>query len=145
MYFNNKAKFEDSRREKLAVSLKTAKDSLSVVQQNFNEANYFSLENNTNAKEYFLNKDIDALLIKIRDDIYKQNINPNGNPLARYSPMDGRPFTINKIKVLNNRWIIADFSNGVVWGEAFIKYFVNENGSIDYEVAETLLHANTVR
>jgi hypothetical protein len=40
---------------------------------------------------------------------------------------------------LNHRWIIADFSDGEIWGEVLLKYFVNEDETISFEVNQSLL------
>ena len=54
--------------------------------------------------------------------------------------IDGKKFIINKVKILNHRWIIVDFSNGELWGEALLKYFVNDDESISFETNQSLLY-----
>jgi hypothetical protein len=44
------------------------------------------------------------------------------------------------VKILNHRWIIADYSDGEIWGEVLLKYFVNEDESISFEVNQSLLY-----
>jgi hypothetical protein len=68
------------------------------------------------------------------------NDNPNGNPYAGQEKLGANKFIINKIKVLNQRWIIADFSDGEYWGEVLLKYFVNEDKSISFEVNQSLVY-----
>jgi hypothetical protein len=143
MYFTNKQKYEDARIENMQAKVKTAQDSLKATTMLIDDSNYFSLEHNTNASQYFAGKDLAKLSIEIRDAIFKGNTNPNGNPLAQYPPAEGRPFTINKFKILNNRWIIADFTNGMQWGEVIIKYFVEDNGTITFENGLTTLYPFT--
>ncbi|MXN92423.1 hypothetical protein GR160_14435 [Flavobacterium sp. Sd200] len=143
MYFTNKQKYEDKRIADMQHKVKTVQDSLKANAALIDEADYFSLEHNSNAVQYFAGTDIKKLNIAIRDAVYKQNSNPNGNPLAQYPPAEGRAFTINKFKVLNNRWIIADFTNGMQWGEVIIKYFVESDGSITFENGLTNLHPFT--
>lgn len=140
MFFSSKQKFEDSRIEKMEAQVKSAKDTIAAEKEKMATDNYFSLENNDNAKAYFEGQDTGAIAIKVRDEIYKQNINPAGNPLIGYPAMDGRPFTIAKIKILNHRWVIADFSNGLRWGEVLLRYFVEEDGSISFEKGDVLLY-----
>lgn len=140
MFFSSKQKFEDSRIEKMEAQVKSAKDTIAAEKEKMATDNYFSLENNDNAKAYFEGQDTNAIAIKVRDEIYKQNINPAGNPLIGYPAMDGRPFTIAKIKILNHRWVIADFSNGLRWGEVLLRYFVEEDGSISFEKGDVLLY-----
>ena len=54
--------------------------------------------------------------------------------------MEG-PVKINKIKVLNHRWIIADFSDGKHWGELFIRYELKKDLGIDFTLVDHLLYA----
>lgn len=141
MFFTNKQKYEDKRIEKMEANVKVAKDSMAVEKEKMTAENYFSLENNDNAKGYFEGQDTNAIAIKVRDAIFKLNVNPAGNMLTGYPPMDGnKPFAIAKIKILNHRWVIADFTNGLRWGEVLIKYFVEEDGSISLEKGETVLY-----
>ena len=44
------------------------------------------------------------------------------------------------MKIINHRWIIADYSNGELWGEVLIKYFINEDQSISFETIESYLY-----
>lgn len=140
MYFTNKEKYETERIKGMETNVQAVKDSLKAEKVKMADENYFSLENNDNAKGYFAGQDIDAIKIKVRDALYKQNTNPKGNPLAGYPPMDGRPFTIAKIKVLNHRWVICDFYNGLRWGEVLLKYFIEEDGSVSFERVESTLY-----
>ncbi|OYQ43819.1 hypothetical protein CHU92_02935 [Flavobacterium cyanobacteriorum] len=144
VYFDNKAKFNQSQLAKAEKNDKAASDSIRYFKQVLEEANYFSLENNDNAAEYFAGQDIAALSEKVRAGIDKYNQNKNGNPLVEYPAIGGVPFLINKIKILNHRWIIADFSNGKAWGEVLIKYFVDSNGQVTYEPLQTILYSDTV-
>lgn len=140
MYFTNKQKFEDTRIAKMETAVNASRDSIKAEKAKLADQDYFSLENNINAKDYFQGQDIPALAIKVRDGIYAQNVNPQGNPLIGYPSMDGRPFTVSKIKVLNHRWVIVDFTNGMRWGEALIRYFVEDDGTITYEKGDTTLY-----
>jgi hypothetical protein len=144
MYFTNKTKYESTTAEKMSSSIKVLKDSLAAANAKAGDANYFTLENNDNAIDYYEKYTVSDLSKKIREGISDLNANPKGNPLTKYEPLNGEKFLINKVQILNHRWIIADFSNGHTWGEVLIKYFVNEDGTIDYQTIETLLHSNTV-
>ena len=144
MYFTNKEKYDTEKIENLDARVASLKDSLTITNDNLQRADYFSFSQNLNARNYFRNQNVDELEIKVRDGIYEKNKNPEGNPLVQYPPMDNKPFKINKIKVINNRWIIADYTNGKLWGEVLIKYFVEDNGDITYETIETLLHMNSM-
>ena len=68
------------------------------------------------------------------------NNNPKGHPYIDQPQIGAQKFIINKAKVLNHRWIIADFSDGEYWGEALIKYFLNDDGSVSFENIQTILY-----
>ena len=144
MYFTNKQKFEQTRTENLSDSVKAYKDSLATEKEKVYDANYFSLEYNNNARDYFRNYNVEDIAIKVRDGIYALNKPETGNSLVPYPPMNGKPFFINSLKVLNNRWVIADFSDGTMSGELIIKYFVDDKANVTFETAETILYANTM-
>jgi hypothetical protein len=57
-----------------------------------------------------------------------------------YEGMNG-DFKINKIKLLNHRWIIADFSDGKFWGELLLNYEVREDLGVDFTLVNHLLYA----
>lgn len=143
MYFSGKEKFQSERADKLQSEVKGIRDTLALATSQLDKANYFAFENNENALDYFAGKDVEQIAIKVRDAIYAQNAKPGGNSLVGY-PQMGEPFTINNYKILNHRWVIVDFSNGTIKGETILKYFVDDNGEISFETAETLLYTNTV-
>jgi hypothetical protein len=109
-------------------------------------AKYFSLERNENAQNYF-NPDnatktiqIEKLIPVVTEKLMDLNVNPKGNPYIGQDQIGANKFIINKVKILNHRWIIADFSDGEYWGEALIKYFVNEDETISFETFQSLLY-----
>ncbi|PTT04360.1 hypothetical protein DBR27_09520, partial [Flavobacterium sp. HMWF030] len=61
-------------------------------------------------------------------------------PYTGQDKIDGKKFIINKVKLLNHRWIIADYSNGDLWGEVLLKYFVDNDDNITFEVNQTWLY-----
>jgi hypothetical protein len=144
MYFTNKNKYDSGRIVKMQKTLDERRDSIKAVNAKMEDASYFSLENNDNAMEYFAGQDVNAIAVKVREGIDKLNQNKGGNPLVQYPSINGVPFIINKVRLLNHRWIIADFSAGSVWGEVLIKYFVDSDGTISYEPLQTLIYSDTV-
>jgi len=142
-WFTKDQAFEKERYEKLDKKLN---DSITVLNNNLFDANYFSLETNDNAQNYFEDKqtveflDYKKLIPFVKDQLIAFNDKPEGNPYTGFEKLSERKFIINKAKVLNHRWIIADFNDGTTWGEALIKYFINDDKTVDFEVAETVLY-----
>ena len=143
MYFSKELDFEQNR---FANKEKKWNNNLNSITNKLVDANYFSLEKNENAQNYF-NPDsatktiqIEKLIPVVTEKLLDYNSNPKGNPYVGQDQIGANKFVINKVKILNHRWIIADFSDGEYWGEVLLKYFVNEDESITFEVNQSLLY-----
>ena len=121
------------------------KERLTVARDSINNAmynDYFDIEKDQDAQDYFYNKNLDyeKVMEKVNEDLVSMNTQPKGNSLIPYEPMDGKNFVVNKAKILNHRWIIAEFSNGDFWGQILVKYFHNDDKPTDFETIETILY-----
>ena len=143
MFLSKQVEFEQNRYEK---TTKKLRDSLSLVSNQLADANYFSLAKNENAQNYFDSGSSDKiiqyekLIPVVTEKLLDFNANPKGNPYTGQDQIGTNKFIINKVKILNHRWIIADFSDGEIWGEVLLKYFVNPDDSISFEVNQSLLY-----
>lgn len=120
--------------------LKKAKDSIVKLVEN----DRFSLDNNEYAQEYYFEHNLKALQTKVKEDLMAFNADKKGNKYVSYEQIGENPFLINSVKILNHRWIIANFSDGKVWGEVLIKYFHNTDKPTDFETVETLIYQETL-
>ena len=143
MFLSKEVAFEQDRYTKVTTKLK---DSLKSVTNKLADANYFSLEKNENAQNYFDSgsgeKTIqyEKLIPVVTEKLLDYNSNPKGNTYTGQDQIGTNKFIINKVRILNHRWIIADFSDGEIWGEVLLKYFVNADESISFEVNQALLY-----
>ena len=117
------------------------KDSVFQLNQRIDEQNDFSLEGNEYALRYFENLSIQNIASHVKDQLYETNLLREKNNLIPYDAMD-RTFLINKVKVLNHRWIVADFSDGTYWGEIFLTYQINKSGVLNFELKDYFLYPN---
>ncbi len=145
-YFTSK---ESSEQKSVVVDTdkvdsKSLSDSITSLTDKLYDANTFSLENNDRAQNYLYesNKlsDVPAFAEKVKQALLSYNDGPEGNKYTDQAKMGEQKFIINKVKILNHRWIIADYSNGQLWGEVLLKYFVEENGSISFEIMNSYLY-----
>jgi hypothetical protein len=143
MYFSKQLTFEQDHSKKTELRLK---DSLVSVTKKLDDASYFSLAKNENAQNYF-NPDnatktiqIEKLIPIVTEKLLDFNSNPKGNPFIGQDQIGANKFIINKVRILNHRWIIADFSDGEYWGEVLLKYFINEDESVSFETFQSLLY-----
>ena len=142
IYVNDK-RILDSKQERI----ESLENKLMEVEDDFNSSiveeneDYFSLEDNEDAITYFENKDIDSqdLILKIEDAIISKNSAEQDNPLVPLAGMEGF-MRINKIKVLNHKWVIADFTDGTYWGEVFLSYEVSEDGELNFYPEKSFLY-----
>ncbi|SDS44194.1 hypothetical protein [Christiangramia echinicola] len=143
IYVNDK-RILDSKQEKidyLQYKLNEAEADQINTDDVVETEDYFNLENNEDAITYFEKKDIDTkdLILKIEDAIISKNSADEDNALVPQAGMEGN-MRINKIKVLNHKWIIADFTDGTYWGEVFLGYEVAENGEINFYPEKSFLY-----
>lgn len=136
MYFTKQIAFE---RTNSKAEIKSVRDSLITISNQLEEADYFSLEHNQRSQEYFVNQSPQKLLPIIRESLLAYNDDPKGNVYTGQEKMGEQKFIISKIKILNHRWIMADYSNGELWGDVLIKYFVEEDGKITFQVMDSFL------
>lgn len=143
VFLNSELQFEQKRSERKITKLR---DSLALVSNQLANADYFSLAKNENAQNYFENESsqkmiqYEKLIPVVTEKLLDYNSNPKGNPFTGQDQIGANKFIINKVKILNHRWIIADFSDGEIWGEVLLKYFVNEDETITFEVNQSLLY-----
>jgi hypothetical protein len=129
---------KETEVQKVKTQLKTSRDSVMQL----SNANYFALESDEDAQEYFFSNNLDyqKVAIKVKEDLIVLNENKNGNQLVPYEPIDGKSFIVNTSKILNHRWLIAEFSNGDLWGQILVKYFVSADRPTEFETVETVLY-----
>ncbi len=131
----------DAKIENLKAKVE-AKESYIDSLVNINmDLTYFSLDSNEDAISYFeeMGYDANKLSLTISDQIISQNKAGADNPIIPFVGMEGN-MSINKVRLLNHRWIIADFTDGVYWGELFITYEVRKDGVVDFEVEKSFLY-----
>ncbi|WNH10221.1 hydrolase [Thalassobellus suaedae] len=144
-YVNAKRVFEDMDRklEGYKNLSEKYKDSVLVLQNDIADLSHFSLENNEDAISYFESDgyNISQLIPIIKDALYELNtVKEEEHPVVPYASSEGRKMLINTVKLLNHKWIIADFSDGEFWGEVLLRYYVNEDKTVDFELSESFLY-----
>ncbi len=117
-------------------------DSIRNLQFTSLETQYFSLDNNDDALAYYDHLKLESPSQYITDKLLETNETKGDNPLVPYAGMEG-DFKINKIKVLNHKWILADFSDGQFWGELFIKYELKDDLGVDFSLLDHFLYTRS--
>ncbi|MEM0518769.1 hypothetical protein [Aequorivita flava] len=143
LYMSEKSIFEskEKRIELLEAKVEKANDSIKTLQRSMSDLNYFSLDGNDNAMTYFENMGYEAADVeaKVSDQIYDFNLKKGNNPLVPFEGMDG-DMKINKLKFLNHKWILADFTDGKYWGEMILAYSFNNENELELTTLGSFLY-----
>lgn len=137
----NSNKILDAKEKEVAI-VRTVLASTEKKMDSIQFADYFDIQKDADAQEYYYSKNLDYLKVmnKVNEDLVELNTKENGNSLIPYEPIGGKVFIVNRAKVLNHRWIVAEFSNGELWGQILVKYFYNDDKPTDFETVETVLY-----
>jgi len=131
---------ESIKIERLEADVEQLEDSIQSITLDKLNLQYFSLENNDDALSYYDHLDLDNPTRYIADKLLETNEEKGNNPLVPYDGMSGAPMKLNKIKVLNHKWIVVDFSDGKHWGELLIEYKLKDDLGVDFTVLDHLLY-----
>ena len=113
-----------------------------LEEQNF-EMSYFNIDRNEDALTYFEAQgyDTEQLLPAIIEGLYDMNdYEGDDHPIVPYVSTTESKILINKIRILNHKWIIANFTDGLFWGEIFVSYEIDENNDLKYKLVEYLMY-----
>ena len=143
-YVNSKRVFEDMNNKigDYKIQSQKYKDSILVLQDEILNSSHFNLDRNEDAISYFENDgyDISELIPFIKDQLYSLNEVKGEHPIIPYASSEGRRMLINTVKMLNHKWIIADFSDGKFWGEIFLTYEITEDKELKFNLVESFLY-----
>lgn len=122
-----------------AVNNVMVKDSLELYKKLYAEAAYFSIDKNENAQKKFAPQEVEVVMAKVVQDFSTLNQQEGGNPLL---PIDtqGNPTKVNKMSVVNHKWLIIDFFGEGVVGELIIKYDYSPDKTTEFTVLDTVLY-----
>ncbi len=141
--YSAQAEVKDEKITSLEAQVSQLEDSLRSSRLKVLDLQYFSLENNDDALAYYDHLSLKAPARYVADKLLETNEAKGDNPLVPYEGMESN-FKINKINVLNHKWIIADFSDGRFWGELFIEYELKDDLSVDFTLLDHLLYTRSL-
>lgn len=145
MFVNSKSIIEsyDKKLTKSETRVEAYKDSITVLADENLDLLYFNLENNEDALSYFekFGYDTSELIPKIKDALISKNVyEGDDHPIIPYASMTENKIVINKIRLLNHKWILTDFTDGKYWGELLITYTVNDKDNFDFKLVDYLMY-----
>ena len=144
-YVNSKSILEiyEKKAEKAQVKIEVYKDSIMALEDGILDYQYFNLEYDDYALSYFENDGYDTseLIPFIKDELYKLNVyEGDDHPIVPYASMTDGKILINKVQLLNNKWIIADFTDGKFWGQIFLTYEITDKKKLKFRLVEYFMY-----
>ncbi|MGB5228390.1 hydrolase [Eudoraea sp.] len=133
---------KDLKIKNLESEVSVLQDSVQKLQLQVFDMQYFSLQNNDDALSYYDHLGLENPSRYISDKLLETNEQKGDNPLVPYEGMES-DFKINKIKILNHQWIIADFSDGKYWGELLLKYELKDDMGVNFTMMDHLLYTRS--
>ncbi|MDF4204038.1 hydrolase [Maribacter sp. SA7] len=140
--YEKKSKYNIEKISNLENQIVALKDSVQRSSLKVLDMQYFSLENNDDALAYFEHLNLKDPAGYVADKLLETNAQKGDNPLVPYEGMES-DFKINKIKVLNHKWILTDFSDGKYWGDLLIKYELKDDLGVDFTLVDHLLYTRS--
>lgn len=137
----NKLSKSDEKLELLSDSIAKLKDSIAVL--SIENQQKFSLKYNEDARYYFEMQqiepdEVEAVLVDALIATNRLVYQGGEHPLIPYKG-NIKPFVFNSFHVLNNRWVIADFTDTKTWGEVLIRYYLDEEGRPVFEQLDAVI------
>jgi hypothetical protein len=124
-------------------SIEILQDSIRKLSEELSDARYFDIQYNEDSQYFFYENGIEDSEEFVRQQLMATNITKDENhPLISYRPRRNAKFQINKIKLLNHRWVICDFSDGLDWGELLLKITLNDDKTLSFEVLDQTLYVS---
>ena len=112
-------------------------DSIRKLTDERDEALNFSLETNELSQQYFEDLKIVNPSQIVINALMETNIKEK-NPYIK-SESNGR-FLINKIRILNEKWVICEFSDGELWGDLLLEYHIDGNQKPIFKTLDEVIH-----
>lgn len=118
------AKYQETAEEhsKITAQLKSLEAQLEIAQLfdlKYNHEGLLALENQYEGPQEISDFISDALIQTNVDKELQHALIPFKSKKAK--------FVFNSVKVLNHKWLIANFTDGAIWGEAILKFSINSD------------------
>lgn len=123
-------------KEKVAqqLELSLVRDSLKIYEKLYEEAAYFSIDKNESAQQIFSPEDISSVMPKVVRDFVELNNLEGGNPLL---PANTK---VNKMSVINHKWLILDYYSEYQVGEVLMEYNYQPNQTTTFKVLDIVTY-----
>jgi len=141
---NKKIKADQQKIEKLQAKIESATKVSDSLENEVLELSYFDLRYDEYAGEYIEDYGIAIETVEslVLDTLVGANTAENDNPFVPLAGLDGTT-KIDRVKLLNHKWAVADFTDGTYWGQVLYLYQITDAKKIKLEVITSHLYSKT--
>ena len=130
------AKYQETAEEQIKVSakVKSLEAQLEMAQLfdlKYNQEGLLVVENQYEGPQEISDFISDALIQTNIDKESQHTLIPFKSKKAK--------FVFNSVKVLNHKWLIANFTDGTIWGEAILKFSINKD-QVNFTTEDAFLY-----
>ncbi len=141
---NAKKKFaaDELKMEKLKSKVEVLKVEKDSLENEALELSYFDIRFDDYAREYWEDQGYTVVQIEslVMDTLIESNDAEEDNPLVPLVGMEGT-MKVDRVKLLNHKWAIADITDGVYWGQVLYSYNFSENKTLSLDVITSVLYS----
>jgi hypothetical protein len=119
------------------------KDSIVAMQGTISEMRLFDLNYDDDALDFFEDQGYNSLQLIpfIKDELYKLNdYKGDDHPIVPYVSMTKNRMLINSIRLLNHKWLVANFTDGKHWGQMFLTYELINGEELKFKVEQSFMY-----
>nr|WP_314560982.1 hypothetical protein [uncultured Capnocytophaga sp.] len=134
---NTDSKLSHTEINETAQIIAKLTDSIESLTAQRDEALNFSLETNELSQQYFEDLKVNNPSQIVLNALMELNVKDK-NPYIT-AETNGK-FLINKIRILNERWVICEFTDSEIWGDLLLEYHIDGNLSPSFKVLDEIIH-----
>jgi hypothetical protein len=128
---------------KCQMRVESLKDSIVKLQNESSELKLFDLQYDDDALNYFEDKGYNSmqLIPFIKDELYKLNdYKGDDHPIVPYVSMTKGKMLINNVRLLNHKWLVANFTDGKHWGQMFLTYELVDGTALNFKLEKYFMY-----
>lgn len=139
---NKKIKADQLKIEKLQTKVNAITKVKDSLENEVLELSYFDLRHDEYAGEYVEDLGLATEIVEslVLDTLIAANSAEKDNPYVPLAGLDGTT-KVDRVKLLNHKWAVADFTDGTYWGQVLYLYEITKEKTVTLEVITSHLYA----
>lgn len=143
-YMNSKNILDsyEAKINKQQTKIEALSDSVQSLYDKNYDLTLFKITNNGDAQNYYYDTgiEIDKIEDLVTDALYSTNTyEGEEHPYIPYLSTTDNKMMINQIRVVNHKWVLANFTDGKFWGELFLNYQI-DGEAVRFELKDYILY-----